>query len=200
MKQIGQPQPLAVFEQDFAIGVRLTLAGSIQPGEIAVPFRLRYQACDETVCYIPATADARWTLRIVPATVAVAATRSDVLDRIAFGRGEAPTPAAAFPAPRAAGPAGADAGPAQLDDFEVLATTGGYLGTSDFLRFIHNAETGVKEAGLFEGRGPLAILLIVFLGGLALNLTPCVLPMIPINLAIIGAGAHAGSRSRGFLL
>ena len=53
---------------------------------------------------------------------------------------------------------------------------------------------------MFEGRGPLAILLIVLLGGLALNLTPCVLPMIPINLAIIGAGAQAGSRSRGFLL
>jgi thiol:disulfide interchange protein len=47
---------------------------------------------------------------------------------------------------------------------------------------------------------PLAILLIVFLGGLALNLTPCVFPMIPINLAIIGAGAQAGSRARGFLL
>src|SRR5262249_52060189 len=32
------------------------------------------------------------------------------------------------------------------------------------------------------------------------NLTPCVLPMIPINLAIIGAGAQASSRGRGFLL
>ena len=53
---------------------------------------------------------------------------------------------------------------------------------------------------MFEGRGPLAILLIVLVGGLALNLTPCVLPMIPINLAIIGAGAQAGSRGRGFLL
>src|SRR5207245_4354155 len=91
-------------------------------------------------------------------------------------------------------------GLAELDDFTVLATTGGYQGASDFLRFIHDAETGVTQAGLFEGRGPLAILLIVFLGGLALNLTPCVLPMIPINLAIIGAGAQAGSRSRGFLL
>jgi thiol-disulfide isomerase/thioredoxin len=59
---------------------------------------------------------------------------------------------------------------------------------------------------MFEGRGPIAILLLVFLGGLALNLTPCVLPMIPINLAIIGAGTQSGighapaSRSRGFLL
>ena len=65
---------------------------------------------------------------------------------------------------------------------------------------IHKAERGIKEKGMFEGRGPLAILLIVFAGGLALNLTPCVLPMIPINLAIIGAGARAGSRKRGFLL
>jgi thiol:disulfide interchange protein len=65
---------------------------------------------------------------------------------------------------------------------------------------VHNAEQGVKERGLFEGRGPLAILLIVLIGGFALNLTPCVLPMIPINLAIIGAGAQAGSRARGFWL
>ncbi len=76
----------------------------------------------------------------------------------------------------------------------------------DFLTFIRNAENGVQERGMFEGRGPLAILLLVFLGGLALNLTPCVLPMIPINLAIIGAGTQSGignapaSRSRGFLL
>ena len=58
----------------------------------------------------------------------------------------------------------------------------------------------MKDEGLFEGRGPLAILLLIFVGGLALNLTPCVLPMIPINLAIIGAGTKAGSRTRGFLL
>ena len=82
----------------------------------------------------------------------------------------------------------------------MLGTTGGYLGASDFLAFIHNAESGVKTRGMFEGRGPLAILLLVVLGGLALNLTPCVLPMIPINLAIIGAGTRAGSRGRGFLL
>ena len=53
---------------------------------------------------------------------------------------------------------------------------------------------------MFEGRGAIAIVLLVLIGGLALNLTPCVLPMIPINLAIIGAGAQAVSRRRGFLL
>ena len=87
-----------------------------------------------------------------------------------------------------------------LDGFTILGTTAGYVRTDRFLQFISDAETGVKQRGLFEGRGPLAILLIVFLGGLALNLTPCVLPMIPINLAIIGAGTKSGSRGRGFLL
>jgi thiol:disulfide interchange protein len=81
-----------------------------------------------------------------------------------------------------------------------VATAGGYMDQEAFLTFVRNAEQGVKERGLFEGRGPLAILLLVLLGGMALNLTPCVLPMIPINLAVIGAGAKASSRSRGFLL
>ena len=74
------------------------------------------------------------------------------------------------------------------------------MDSGKFLAFIDNAETGKKEAGLFANRGPLAILALVVLGGLALNLTPCVLPLVPINLAIIGAGAKAGSRGRGFML
>ena len=94
-----------------------------------------------------------------------------------------------------------DSGAARrLDAFTVLGTTGGYLGANDFLQFIRDAEQGVASKGWFDGRGPLAILLIILVGGLALNLTPCVLPMIPINLAIIGAGTQAGSRRRGFLL
>jgi thiol:disulfide interchange protein len=44
------------------------------------------------------------------------------------------------------------------------------------------------------------MVLAILLGGLALNLTPCVLPMIPINIAIIGAGAQGGSRARGFAM
>ena len=79
-----------------------------------------------------------------------------------------------------------------FDQFAILGTAGGYLDTQEFLKFISDAERGVKSKGLFEGRGPLAILALVFLGGLALNLTPCVLPMIPVNLAIIGRRRAAG--------
>jgi len=198
LKQAGQDQPLAVFEREFTIGVQFAVARGATIGDLVVPARLRYQACDATTCYIPATADTRWTLSVVSESTAVAKRHGDVFDRIAFGRGVAQ--GAALPADYDRGGVNAAGGVPQLDDFTVLATTGGYLGSRDFLRFVHDAETGVKPRGLFEGRGPLAILLLVFAGGLALNLTPCVLPMIPINLAIIGAGAQAGSRSRGFWL
>jgi thiol:disulfide interchange protein len=198
-EQAGLSQPLAVFEHEFAIGVQFAVAEGTAPGTIDIPGSLRYQACDDKVCYPPQTGDVRWSLTVVGPSAATTRSRPDVFDRIAFGTGSAPVVAAATTAPEAQPRADGD-GLTQLNEFTVVASTGGYLPVDDFLTFIKNAENGVTEEGLFEGRGPLAILLLVFLGGLALNLTPCVLPMIPINLAIIGAGAKAGSRSRGFLL
>jgi thioredoxin:protein disulfide reductase len=78
-------------------------------------------------------------------------------------------------------------------DFDVTARGSGYLNERDFLAFL----AGVKASaptGLWAGFA------LILLGGLGLNLTPCVLPLIPINLSIIGAGAQASSRCRGFAL
>jgi len=206
--QQGLDQPLMVFAHEFLIGVQVTLGPGVGEGELALPAHLRYQACNDMMCFPPATADFAWTFRVVPAGTAVDAAPDPTFASIAFGRGEKPA-AQASASPGDASAAGRQASSGQadgidvvkeLDGFTVLGTTGGYLGVDDFLTFIRNAETGVKARGMFEGRGPIAILLLVLIGGLALNLTPCVLPMIPINIAIIGAGAQAGSRSRGFLL
>jgi thioredoxin:protein disulfide reductase len=202
LKQAGADQPLAVFEQTFAVGVQLSLASTVAAGDLVVPAHLRYQACDANLCYPPANADAQWTLHVAPASTAEG-DRDPLFATIKFGTGDKPTAGAgaATPAPTPAPAATANSGSVDLlDGFEIRGTSGGYQSSSEFLTFIHDAENGVKERGMFEGRGPLAILLLVLLGGLALNLTPCVLPMIPINLAIIGAGAQASSRGRGFLL
>ncbi len=200
--QAGQAEPLAVFEREFVIGVRLALA-DLGEGPVAVPATLRYQTCDDSVCYAPVRTELQWTLNVVDATAEGAPQQPDLFQSIAWGTGGTPAPAAAAPAAAPTAPATATGGPldlAVLDRFEIRGTTGGYLPVDDFLAFLTAAEQGVAPQGLFEGRGPLAILLLVFVGGLALNLTPCVLPMIPVNLAIIGAGAQAGSRRRGFAL
>ncbi len=200
-KQEGLPEPLLVFEREFVIGVALTLPAGLPTGDLVVPARLRYQACDDKMCYAPTNANTQWTLKVVGTSAATTPQHSAVFAAIPFGTGTKPGAAPAPVAPVAPVAPGAPSdGIAQLDKFTVVASTGGYLGTSDFLAFITDAESGVVQKGLFEGQGPIAILLIVLLGGLALNLTPCVLPMIPINLAIIGAGAQASSRQRGLLL
>jgi thioredoxin:protein disulfide reductase len=198
LKQAGQEQPLAVFEQTFGIGVQLAIPSERPTGALAVPFHLRYQACDVNLCYAPSTASGEWTLDVGGAKAG--GTPDPIFATIAFGKGDAPGAVIGRrPDSPAAPPASGD-GIAKLDQFTTLGMNGGYLNADEFLRFVHNAENGVKERGMFEGRGPLMILLLVLVGGLALNLTPCVLPMIPINLAIIGAGAQAGSRGRGFML
>jgi thiol:disulfide interchange protein len=197
LAQEGQPEPLAVYGHDFTIRVAITVAGDIGTGALVIPARLRYQACDDKLCYAPATAEASWAVNVGGTT----SPDQGVTKAPAPAAASAPTlEASATPTVPDTPPTGDSTGLAAVDRFTIRGTTGGYLDSADFLQFVRNAEAGVEERGVLEGRGPLAILAIVFLGGLALNLTPCVLPMIPINLAIIGAGAHAGSRGRGLLL
>lgn len=205
-EQAGQPQPLAVFEHEFVTGAELAIAPDAPQGDMVLAGRLRYQACDDRVCFAPQTAPVEWRMRIAPAGTATSpGAPADVFTRLAQGRATDP---AAAPTTRSIGrqPTTESAAASDedvlktLDRFTVQGTTGGYLPSAEFLQFVRDAEAGVTQRGLLDGRGPLAILLIVLLGGLALNLTPCVLPMVPINLAIIGAGAKAGSRQRGFVL
>jgi hypothetical protein len=87
----GQQQPLAVFEQNFVVGVRLRLARTLTPGELIVPARLRYQACDTTACFAPAREETRWTLRIVPAGTPTRVQNADLFQQI-WSRDRRPTP------------------------------------------------------------------------------------------------------------
>jgi cytochrome c biogenesis protein CcdA/thiol-disulfide isomerase/thioredoxin len=208
--QEGSAQPLSVFGRQFLIGARLRITASEAPGEKRVPARLRYQMCDDKMCFKPVSVDVEWRLRIAATSERVTATHAESFAAISFDRTVPAATRASIPPPAAAPAAGVPTGLStgsglgggvtQLDRFVIRGSEGGYLGTSEFLQFVRDAEAGVKKRGLFDGRGPIAILAIVFLGGLALNLTPCVLPMIPINLAIIGAGARSHKRGRGFLL
>ena len=76
LTQAGRADPLLVLGPTFEIRVRLSVSPEARDGVRSVPVALRYQACNETVCFPPARATAAWT-------VAVAARRG--LGLVAWG-------------------------------------------------------------------------------------------------------------------
>jgi thiol:disulfide interchange protein len=194
----GFLEKLAVYGGKFAIGVEVHVGADVKPGKYSVPMTLRYQACNDRQCMMPTQAESAAELVVVEPGATVTPQRPELFEALVFAE---ETTAQAPPAPAATEP------PAQSGDwqaliggFEVAGTGGGYLSTAEFLAFLDRVEKGEMEAGLFENRSAWLVVLLVIVGGIMLNLTPCVLPLIPINLAIIGAGAKAGSKKRGFLL
>jgi DsbC/DsbD-like thiol-disulfide interchange protein len=63
-KQEGRDRALLVLGPSFEIGVRVQIGDDAPAGLRTVPVVLRYQACNESVCFPPARATAAWTLRV----------------------------------------------------------------------------------------------------------------------------------------
>jgi thiol:disulfide interchange protein len=87
--------------------------------------------------------------------------------------------------------------------FSVKGSASGYMNEKDFITFIDSSLSAgpKKQNSIFDNlrdNNIFVSIILILVGGLALNLTPCVLPMIPINVAIIGAGARSGSKLKGF--
>lgn len=170
-----------VYEKDVTFTYRV-------PGPVPKPLKVtvELQGCSESTCFMPETLE--FTLdgsenKVAPPTPPAAEAPT----------GEKPAVTEGAPVP---------AGSGQL---KILVRGAGYLPPQDFVRFLEAAESGTaweenKLAGTLQSKGIWITLLLILAGGLALNLTPCVLPMIPINIAIIGAGVQSGSRARGVLL
>lgn len=167
-----------VYDKSFvAVYAWAPLAG----GESAV--HVKYWGCNDRVCFIPQTK----VLELERASEVVAANEDKLQDDQSDWE-------------------------IALDSFTVEKTHAGGMSVDEFLEFLSDktAENSrdLKGFRLFisdpvafvRESGLLLTIIFILIGGLALNLTPCVLPMIPINLAIIGAGAQAGSKRRGFAL
>ena len=67
LTQSGRAEPLTVFGGEFVIEARLAAREGIPAGEHQVQATLRYQACNESVCFAPARATAQWTITVAGA-------------------------------------------------------------------------------------------------------------------------------------
>ncbi len=164
-----------VFDQDYRATYR------IKPTAAALKVQLGYQGCDAEVCFFPQKKTFTFELAGAAPTA------------------PAPTPAAIPAAVTSVTAAAGASGDWKqlLARFEVAGTANGYMKTGPFLSFLGGGTAAGEGA---DGRSFWWTLVLILLGGAALNLTPCVLPLIPINLAILGAGTRAASKGQGFLL
>lgn len=96
----------------------------------------------------------------------------------------------------------AEAGPAAASAAAAPVITGGAVPLSEARRLEGStAAAGASEdfGDLLKRRGMAGVLLLLFGWGLALNLTPCVYPVIPLTVSFFGGQSHGQSR-RTFLL
>lgn len=184
LTQLDHPPTKSIYDEVFEKNVDVYTADAALSyrveGRGAAPLKVTvaYQGCNETTCFLPQED----SFVLTPAT--------------------AGTETATAPRPQLTGGGNLAA---LADRFELGGQTTGYQAPKEFLAFLDQAQTRTvtrEEDRLvqrvFRRYGLLAVMVLLIPLGFMLNLTPCVLPMIPINLAIIGAGVQSGSRKRGF--
>jgi len=200
---VGEPDPSGTGAIVDVYTGRVEAVYPLRSGIVEKPVSVavHIQGCSERTCFLPRTA----TFTLPPLTESLVGSTHVVLPSgSTFSNSQNST---------------AEQAPSSdwLRGVRIRHQASGYMDRNAFLVFLQNAgdqssaarprqnKFQIREfvdnpAGFLAHYGIFWTLLLVLFGGLLLNLTPCVLPMIPINLAIIGAGAQAGSRLRGLIL
>jgi thiol:disulfide interchange protein DsbD len=147
LKVAFSPDSLAVFEGEVPVVMEIAVAKNVKPGTVTLKGEVKYQPCDDTSCFSPATKPFTVTIKIAKPNEKISPSKANFFR----DAGETTTPVA-----------------------------GGSAGSTN---------GGDRLAGILESRGLVWFLVFIFLTGLALNLTPCVYPMIAVTMSIFGARA-----------
>lgn len=182
----GRPVNYGVFEGKAILFVPISVAADAKPGPATLKFVADFQACDDKTCAIPQTVDLQVSVTIVatgdpalannpaPSSTFAHFETASLADPETWG--QPPEKSAATD------PASPQAAPA-LESNEIV------------FDFFGRRIASVDPTGPV---GFILLLLIAALGGFILNLTPCVLPVIP--LKIMGLSAAAGNPKRTLYL
>jgi len=161
----GEPVPYAVFSGKAVAYVPVTVSPEAQPGPAAITLKVTCQACDDAQCLAP----------VFDQPVEVNFT---------------------IPEAGAAGTTAADAGGSglfsALDPGVWQKIHAGQSPATTVTFDLFGRSFGLQAGSWF---GFSLLLLVAAFGGLLLNLTPCVLPVIPIK--VIGLAQTAGDPQRG---
>ena len=168
VKAAGETQPMSVYDGALDLGVPLTAAAGATNGTHALRGKVEYQACDDQMCLAPVS---------VPFTVEVTVE----------GGAAGTAPGAATASDSAAH---ATAPPASVDSSAAVpaaASRGANFMTAPPAGGAPARSAAQQRLEEMLARGWMWWAFALFLGGLALNLTPCVFPMLGITVSIFGA-------------
>ena len=160
--------PLAVFDGSARIRIPVVASATAAPGSRELTGTLRFQACNDQVCLAPATIPFRVTV-VVSGGGATAAIRMTTPDTTGTTGSPGSTATQA--------PQGSDSSAAGAPQGAGVTPAPPKAGRA----FVDNPLGRALEHGAWGG------FLALFVIGLALNLTPCVYPMLGVTVSIFGA-------------
>ena len=163
VKFASDDQAMRVYDGELDVTIPLTAAATAVNGRHALKGKVQYQSCNDQMCLQPAT---------VPFVANIT-----VSGGVAAGSASAPAPAESAATAAVAAVA--------TDSASATVAPGTGFMTSPPADAGKSASQRQLEAAL--AKGWVWWLLALFLGGLALNLTPCVFPMLGITVSIFGA-------------
>lgn len=176
---------LPVFEGKVAIKVTLTPDKTVKPGKVNLPITVKYQGCTDVTCFPPSKVEAK-------AEITVGGIKK------AEGEGGDSSPltqTADTTAP------GAVSSTLAIPGFQATKIER-FLAPNDFQKWLKEGGTETGQAGVVAellkkgGAGNfVGALGLIYLLGLALNLTPCVYPLIPITIGYFGRQASSGAKT-----
>ncbi|MBV6479254.1 MAG: Thiol:disulfide interchange protein DsbD [Ignavibacteria bacterium] len=158
-----------VYEDEIIAGVSFLPLSNLQNGKYDLSISFTYQACDDKTCFPPKTINEK--LDILISSESGKLTNSDIFGKIDFSKPSI------------------NASNEKSQERKLTENT----------RSDKPASEEDQVSNWIEEKGMFVSLILIFLGGLALNLTPCVYPLIPITVSFFGAQS-SGSKSQSILM
>lgn len=175
-------KPVSVFEGEAKFVLTFNVDQAVANGKYKIPVVFSYQGCNDQTCMPPTSTTAELNLEVISVT-------TKLKSEVAGAKGEVESVKSETRQTNSPRLRQIEAGGRQAE--EVKSEDENPKKVIDSVEKLVNAK--MEERGFFLS------LIIVFLGGLALNLTPCVYPLIPITIGYFG-GQTEGRTSRLFVL
>lgn len=162
---------LNVYEGEIIVGLTFLSLKDNQEGKYDIPVKINYQACDDKVCYPPKSIAENIKIDLNNSSPSKTESNIEIFKKINF---TSPT-----------------------ENSQKGEDTKSSLTENQRVDTPNDDENQVSN--WIEEKGLAVSLFLIFLGGLALNLTPCVYPLIPITVSFFGAQA-SGSKSQSIMM